>query len=238
MQTRTQIANNALSYLSAGSIVNLNDDDAKAKAIKGIFDQASREVIRTHRWSCCIGRAELSKLSRETLQSGNFGYANAYQLPTDCIRILDINGEPWSEKAEFFDLNGRQLLSDLSEIFLRYVKWEDDVSQWDPLLADAVSVKIAMKVARQITTDGISAEDLERIYRRRLEEARTVDAMEVGSGENSPLSRMLERSPLVRSGWDSMQNRFRRGQYLSLNTSTAQPAPNGIENWTQGVDEW
>jgi hypothetical protein len=235
MQTRTQIANNALSYLSAGSIVNLNDDDAKARAISGIFDQAAKEVIRTHRWSCCIGRAKLSKLADDPLQNGNFGYSGAFQLPSDCLRILDINGEPWSEKAEFFDLNGRQLLSDLGEIYLRYVRWEDDVSQWDTLLADVVSVKIAMKVARQITTDGISAEDLERLYRRRLEDARTVDAMEVGSGENSPMERLLARSPLTKVG---RATQFRRGQYLSLNTCTSIPAPNQIEGWTQGADEW
>ena len=235
MQTRTQIANNALSYLSAGSIVNLNDDDAKARAINGIFDQAAREVIRTHRWSCCIGRAKLSKLADDPLQNGNFGYSGAFQLPTDCLRILDINGEPWSEKAEFFDLNGRQLLSDLGEVYLRYVRWEDDVSQWDTLLADVVSVKIAMKVARQITTDGISAEDLERIYRIRLEDARTVDAMEVGSGENSPMERLLARSPLTKVG---QSTQFRRGQYLSLNTCTSTPSPNQIEGWTQGADEW
>ena len=236
MQTRTQIANNALSYLSAGSIVNLNDDDAKARAINGIFDQAAKEVIRTHRWSCCIGRAKLSKLADDPLQNGNFGYSGAFQLPVDCLRILDINGEPWSEKAEFFDLNGRQLLSDLGEIYLRYVRWEDDVSQWDTLLADVVSVKIAMKVARQITTDGISAEDLERIYRRRLEDARTVDAMEVGSGENSPMERLLARSPLTKVG---RATQFRRGQYLSLNTCTSIPAPdNGLDGWSQGADEW
>ena len=235
MQTRTQIANNALSYLSAGSIVNLNDDDAKARAINGIFEQAAKEVIRTHRWSCCIGRAKLSKLADDPLQNGNFGYSGAFQLPSDCLRILDINGEPWSEKAEFFDLNGRQLLSDLGEIYLRYVRWEDDVSQWDTLLADVVSVKIAMKVARQITTDGISAEDLERIYRRRLEDARTVDAMEVGSGENSPMERLLARSPLTKVG---QSTQFRRGQYLSLNTCTSIPVPDVLTGWSQGADEW
>lgn len=234
MQTRTQIANNALSYLSAGSITSINDDDAKARAIKGVFDQAAQEVIRTHRWSCCIGRAQLSQLSADTLQSGNFGYAYAYQLPTDCLRILDINGEPWSDKAEYFDLNGRQLLSDLGEIYLRYVRWEQESSLWDVLLADVISVKIAMKVARQITTDGISAEDLERIYRRRLEDARTVDAMEVGSGENSPIERLLARSPLTKIGQSS---RLRRGQFLSINANTSVPAPDP-NSLSQGSDEW
>jgi len=106
------------------------------------------------------------------------------------------------------------------------------------LLADVISVKIAMKVARQITTDGISAEDLERLYRRRLEDARTVDAMEVGSGENSPIERLLSRSPLTKVGWNS-SDRFRRGQYLSLNTCTSIPAPDdGLEGWSQGSDEW
>lgn len=201
MITKTQIANNALAYLSAGTINNIDDDDAKARAIKGVFDQSAQEVIRSHRWSCCISRVQLSQLAETTVQSGNFGYDHAYQIPVDCLRILDINGEPWSDKGEFFDLNGRKLLTDLDEVYLRYVKWVEEVSNWDVLLADAVAVKIAMKVARQITSDGISAEDLEMLYRQRLDVARTVDAMEVGSGENRPLERILNQSPLVKRGY-------------------------------------
>lgn len=201
MQTETDVANNALSFISAGRINSLYDeDDPKAGTIRAIFDSASREVMRGHRWSCCIARKTLSKNAGERDVTERFGYQHSYKLPVDSLRFLDLNGEPWTLKGRFFDVNGRDLLTNASEARIRYVKHEKDTTIWDSLLAEAIAIKIAMKVARQLTTDGISAEALLGLYKSAVMEAQRVDAMEVGSGENSPLERILESSPLVQQG--------------------------------------
>lgn len=201
MQNETEVANLALSYLSANSIVSLYDDnDEKARVLKGVFEMTSKQVMRLHRWSCCIKRAQLTQLAGEQLQSTNFGYSFAYQLPEDLLRFLEINGEPYKAKSEFLDINGRQLLSNDSSALIRYIRYERDTTKWDPLMAEAIAIKLAMVASRRITKDGIGPEALNAHYQRTVANAILVDAMETGSGENRPIERILENSPLVNRG--------------------------------------
>ena len=226
MRSQTDIANSALAYLSASPIQSFFDDeDEKSRVIKSVFDTVAMEVARKHRWSCLIKRATLSRLADAPIRSGNFGYQSQFQLPADCLRFLDLNGEPWSNKEGFMDINGRILLSDCGTANIRYVAWIEDTTQWDVSFSEAVAIKLASRIARRVTKDGISAEDLLRIFDRAVKDAQAIDAMEVGSGENSPLERMLERSPLVNAG---RGNITRRGAILGLNVSSEEPreAPN------------
>lgn len=201
MLSRTEIANSALAHLSAGSISSINDEfDEKSRVINSVFESVAKGVIRTHRWSCCIRRQELSRLSADQIKNGDFGYTNAFPLPVDCLRFLELNGEPYKGKTEFLDINGRNILTNESTARIRYVAWVEDTTQWDVLLAEAVAIRIAQRVARRITKDGMTSGQLESLYRLNLNEAVRVNAMEVGSGENSPLEQMLERSPLVKAG--------------------------------------
>jgi hypothetical protein len=201
MLSQTEIANNALSYLSAGRIITIDDTlDEKARTIKAIFETTSMEVIREHRWSCCVRRVQLARLAESPTKVGNFGYTYAYQLPVDILRFLDLNGEPWKVKTQFLDVNGDELHCNEAEAYIRYVANITDTSQWDVLLAKAVAVAIAAKVARRITKDGMSAEQLIPLYERVVAQAKHVDAMEVGSGENSPLERIIESSGIINAG--------------------------------------
>ena len=204
IMTKTDIANRALSILTSGTITDIGDTlDEKARTINAIFDIAAREVIREHRWNCCIKRAELTANDPGPTKVGYFGYQNSYTLPADCLRFLDLNGEPYRPKAEFMDINGRELLTNAAEARIRYVAdmtADADVAVWDVSLAAAVSVKIAMLVGRRITKDAMSYEDLYQLYQRELDTARRLDAMELGSGENRPIERIIENSPLINHG--------------------------------------
>ena len=221
MTSKTDIANSALAYLSATSIQDFDDDeDEKARVIKSVFDTVAKEVARKHRWSCLIRRATLSKLSEAPILSGNFGYRSQFQLPDDCLRFMDLNGEPYKAKVEFMDLNGRRLQANCDEANIRYVAWIEDTNEWDASFAEVVAIKLAMRIARRITKDGISSEDLYRIYKDALRDAQSIDAMEMGSGENSPLERMLERSPLVNAG---RQRNITRGEILGWNVNLEEP---------------
>lgn len=202
--TKLEVANRALSILTSGTITDLDDAlDEKARSIKAIFDIAAREVMREHRWSCCIKRAELTASETSPTKVGYFGYQFSYPLPTDCLRFLDLNGEPYRPKSEFMDLNGRDLLSNAGTAHIRYVAdmtADADVLLWDVSMAAAISVKIAMMVGRRITKDGMSYEELYQLYQRELDTARRLDAMEMGSGENRPIERIIENSPLINHG--------------------------------------
>jgi len=220
--TKTEVANNALAFLAAGRISNVLDfDDEKSRQINAVFDSVAKQVIRSHRWSCCIKRATLVQLTELPTVSRSYGYLYKYQLPSDSLRFLDINGEPWSDKTLRFDINnGSELHTDDATVNIRYVAWISEPAEWDVLLAEAVSAKLAQRIARRITKDGISGEELEGHYQRAVSNAMRVDAMEVGSGENSPLERILETSPLVQAGSNGA---FSRNTILGINVNYEVP---------------
>ena len=218
MITKTDIANQALSLLSAGTITNvLDNDDSKSRVINANFDSTAKEVIRSHRWSCCVRRATLSRLADAPTKTPTFGYDYKYQLPSDSLRFLDLNGEPWKNKTETFDINGKELHTNETLAHIRYIAWVENTEEWDVLLAEAVGIKLAMRIARQITKDGMSGEQFFPLYQQVLAKAIHVDAMEVGSGENSPIENMLESSMIVNAGYDGV---YRRGEVLGINVNT------------------
>lgn len=242
MPSKTDIANSALSYLSAGSIQSLGDTgDEKARAIKAVFETCARQVIRSHRWLCCMERAELSKLADAPVKSGNFGYNYQYQLPANLLRLCEVNGEEYSPRTRLMDLNGRKLLLNDDKAFIRYVAWVDDTSQWDELMAEAVAVRIAGRVARRLTKDGLSREGFEQIYRKVLAEAVAVNAMEVGSGENNPIQAMLESSPLVNAGrsWGIHGFGLRTGSELDISEGDDTPdTPDTPDDGGDGIGDF
>lgn len=224
MLTKTTIANNALAYLAAGTITDILDTlDEKARTIKAVFDTVAQEVMRSHRWNCCIKRVQLSRLSEVPIKYGEFGYLYKYQLPSDSLRFLDLNGEPWNAKTEFLTVEGREIFTDDTVAYIRYVAHIEDVSRWDVLMADAVSIKLAMRIARRITKDGISGESLNGLYRQAIAEAMRIDAMEVGSGENRPLERIINNSPLVHAGYQSGEYGIAGRVGLELNLEEPRP---------------
>lgn len=200
MQTKTEIANQALALLSAGRITNITDNDNElSRAVNAVFDITAKQVIRSHRWNCCVRRATLVQLSESPTKTATYGFSYKYQLPSDSLRFLDLNGEPWSDKQRYLSVEGLELHTNDSKANIRYLAWVSNTEEWDVLLGEAVAVKLAMRIARRITKDGVTASDLEGHYQRVVSNAIRVDAMEVGSGENSPLERILDSSPLVNS---------------------------------------
>ena len=225
MLTKTDVANNALAYLSAEGITSVFDqENTKARVISSVFDSVAAEVMRSHRWSCLVRRVELSRLADRPLLNRTFGYQYQFELPTDNLRVLDINGEPWNRKERSFDINGRMLLMNSPKAFLRYIAHVKETAEWDVLLAEAVALKLAMRIARTITKDGASSEQLYGLYKSRIAEAQHVDAMENGSGENSPLERILDSSPLVNSAGGGRRF-FRPVDITGLNINLEEPRP-------------
>jgi len=201
MQTKTEVANQALAFLSAGTITNINDNDNElARVVSSVFDSVAKQVIRSHRWSCCTRRATLAQIAGDPVKTSSYGYAYQYQLPSDNLRFLDLNGEPWKNKQKELSIEGSVLYTNDSAAYVRYIAWISNTEEWDVLLAEAVAIKIGSRIARRITKDGMSGEQFEGLYQKAIANAQFVDAMEVGSGENSPLNRMLESSPLVNAG--------------------------------------
>jgi hypothetical protein len=196
MTTATDLANRALSHIGEMSITDITDTESKAaRTCNGLYQSIIDETLREHRWNCAIDRQTLSELSEEP----NHGFEHAFQLPSDFLRLLEVNGEQFDGSDQFHEIEeGKRLLSYSSTAEIRYVK-RIEIHEFDPLLAKAVSAGLAAAICIPLTKDAKMQAQLEALKARAISKAQRVDAIEVGSREGNPLQRILENSPLIRS---------------------------------------
>lgn len=153
-------------------------------------DEALEETLRMGRWSCATKRASLTASTAPTV--GDYSYQ--YALPATCLRVLEVNGEAIKNSDEYFEIEGAFLLSNASTCWIRYVD-KITLAACDPLLALAITVRHAAKIAAALTLPSTPA--LEGLFMKRLAEARQADAQECGSRENPGWSRVFGRSRLM-----------------------------------------
>ncbi len=220
MTTRTELANRALAHLGEAPIADIDDTTVEAARLcKEFTGDVIDEVLRCHRWNCAIDRATLSRL--DTAPDHGFDYA--YQLPSGCLRLLEVNGEQFDGSDEYFEIEaGQRVITDADAVEIRYVK-RIDVPEFDALLAKAVSLALAVEIAVPITKNDKLRETLEAAYLRALGRASKVDAIEVGSREVRPLMRLLENSPLRNSRY----GRWHRDRPLTVTTPAEEDSSTG-----------
>lgn len=200
MTTNTDLANRALSYIGESKISNIDDTGSKAARVcKEFLGDIIKEVLRSFRWNCATRRAELS----EILPAPTIGPSHAYALPTDFIRLLEVNGEQWNGSEQFQEIEGRRrLVTSSNSAKIRYIA-SIGVVDFDPMLAESIATKLAMVISVPLTANLNMQSQMANLYNRAIKQARQVDAIETGSRENNAISRLIDNSPTVNARFSS-----------------------------------
>ena len=170
MTSVVDICNRALSNKLGGSrITSLNDDSKGAKECSLAYEYVRDFVLRAHVWNCTVKRAVLSPLS----SIPEYEHAYEYQLPSDCIRILSVDTDyDWQ-------VEGRKILTDEGTVLnIRYQVRETDPAQYDSMLVEAITCRLAYDICESITQSTSKKTELERDFKRVLIEAKAMDAQE------------------------------------------------------------
>ena len=195
--TKIDICNQALLKVGQDAITSLDTSSAtneeyihSAKLCNQFYDQALDEVLRMHKWNCCMKRAIPAQLS----ETPAFGYDYAFQLPNDCVRIINV-----FDSADQYDdgmvwvVEGRAIYCDYSTIYLKYVARPQVVSALDALCAQAVICNLALKLCIPLQLNDDWAGRLQNeLHNVVLPSARSIDTI-----ENKEL--MLEESQWILS---------------------------------------
>jgi hypothetical protein len=146
MPTKTDIANMALHRIGAQRIMDLDDEDSKsARVLRDLYDGVLREVSRLAEWQCLKARTELGQLTATPA----FGWSYAYQLPSDFIRLVKLNGTEYEgQPQDDHEIEGRTLLTDAETAKIEYIKHDDNPDNYDPLLVKALVSKLRCRFAR------------------------------------------------------------------------------------------
>jgi hypothetical protein len=192
------VCNAALARLGEARIFDLEEDSAAGRACALNFPLARDEVLRAHWWNFATDRTALTQLA----EPPQFGYAHAYQLPADCLRVLEVNGvsgtgEPGSE----WEIENGRLLTDEARVVIRFIKQVTDLNLFDSLAREALIVLLASKVAPAIQggSTGKATELKEEFVRMVAPLARRVDGNESRRTRENVMDAMLAGSRALRA---------------------------------------
>lgn len=176
-QTDVNICNLALTMLGADMITDLLEDSASARKCNAVYSFIRDDVLRAHPWNFAIKRAMLPQLAAPPV----YAYDFQYQLPSDCLRVFGVSaGNDGEDDETEFEIEGRTLLTDLSEVYIRYIYRVIDPTQFDSVFCGAFAARLAAELAYSITGHGTIAASMMQIYEQKLSAARSADAQESG----------------------------------------------------------
>lgn len=167
--TVVSVCNSALVKVGADRISSITQDTKSAKILNAIFNTVRDDVLRAHRWNFAMTRATLAPTGTEP----DFEYDYQYDLPSDCLRIV----ETYPDDIDFV-VEGRTILSNESELSVVYIRRNEDPASWDSCFAEALAWRLAREVAYNLTQSNALVKQCDDAYKAQLAEARSIDGAE------------------------------------------------------------
>ena len=157
MASSVDIVNSALTKLGAKRIMDLSDTQKEAREMNAIFELRRDYLLRTYNWSFAMKRANLSAL----VSTPEWGYTLEYQLPTDCLRVVQVN-DYWdvpgyadylnSPDEEMYRIEGRTIRTNLgAPLKLRYIRKVTNSGEFDASFNEVFACDLAFNCAEALT---------------------------------------------------------------------------------------
>lgn len=173
--SKVGICNIGLIALGEDPIASLDDNRKAAILCKGRYDQIRRALLRSHPWNFAKRYARLAANTTPPL----FGYANAYALPSDALRVLLL---PDNELAKY-EVVGRDLYTDEgAPLNVVYIADVEDPHAMDSQFVDVLGLTIGGELGEAITQSPQKAVKCFGLATAKLSEGRLSVAQ-----ENSPV---------------------------------------------------
>ena len=189
MSSKVGICNSALIKLGASTIMSLTDGSKNANLCNEQYDKLRDDLLRTHPWNFAIRRAKLAQLSEVPA----FGFAHAYQLPAEWLRTVTVHDNDAGAGAVRYRIEGRRILADAPDIWLRYVAAVDDPNEMPIAFREALAWRIAADLAQAVTQSSTVQEAMLQGFRPALATAKSIDAIEDYPPEPPPSSWVIAR---------------------------------------------
>lgn len=159
MATETTIANVALGHLGVARITELADPSPAAEHCRRMWDTTRDNLLRAYPWNFAIKRIQLTA----SATAPPFGWAYAYPLPSDCLRALEVNGCPPGVGSVPYEIEGTEILTDLTTCKLRYLRKVEQVSLWSADFCELFGYELAKSIAPSLSLQTSSIQLLDAL---------------------------------------------------------------------------
>lgn len=169
MASKIQIVNYALRLLGAGRLTALDDDVEQARVADDVYDICLDDVLVDHNWNFATKRDDLAALE----DAPEFGFDVQYQLPNDCLRVVQMQ-----DLDSVYKVEGRYLLTNEGEANIIYIAQITDTTKFSPKFVSCLAARLAAEMAFPLTSSKTKEQLMWGIYKEKITEARFVDGME------------------------------------------------------------
>ena len=168
--SKVEICNLALARLGQNTIQSLSEASNAAYHCNTLYDPNRRSVLRRHPW----GFAQKTQaLSVDATTPDDYSYR--FLLPADFIRLMALVG---TTTAPDYEKRGSYLLTNESEVTIRYVYDVEDTSEFDDEFVSAFAYLLASELAIPITGDAARQQTLYAKYIMALTDAEQTNKSE------------------------------------------------------------
>lgn len=174
MATETDLANLALGHLGNARITDLSEPTVAAEHCRRMWDTCRDALLRQYPWNFASRRVRLPVLSA----APEFEWQRQYQLPSDCLKVLEVNGCPSGVGVTPWQVEGSAILTDFSDCRLKYTRRVEQVSAWDATFQELFGYELAKAIAPSLTLQASSIQMLDQLAapaRARAQEANATE---------------------------------------------------------------
>ncbi len=159
--SKVDICNLTMDHVAGGVIVSIdNPSTEQEKKCARWYDTTRRALLRSFPWTFARARFQAS---RDTAVRDS-GWADAYNLPTDLLRLNFIGDDSIGDYKGNYALEGRQILlnnSGAASVDIGYTKDAVNVPEFDSLFVDLLAVELAWRPAFSFSLSNLSVSNSE-----------------------------------------------------------------------------
>lgn len=166
------ISSRALLKVGARTISSFTDGTAEAEVAGSLYEICRDALLSAHPWNFATVQRTLAKLGTPPVAD----YANAYQLPPDCIRALSA-GQADRGRGLVYRIAKRQLWTDADDVTLTYI-FRPDEADFPPFFVMALVASLSAEFCIPLTDSTTRWEGLKKLAENELRRAKMIDSQE------------------------------------------------------------
>ena len=201
MSTPIDICNLALGHIGKPAINSFEEASSEARECRRYYDGVRRSLLQYSDWTFARRREAMALLTNDYQQRWTFKYAR----PTGVLKMLrvlppnaDLRQNP---RPNPFEVREGAVFTDVGEAVAEFTRDLTETARYSPLFIDAVSYKLAQRIARPLTKSTKLTAEMKEEAREHLSLAVEADAAQDVGRYNYDADTVIDRELRPHTFW-------------------------------------
>lgn len=196
MATKLGVYNDALELIGERALSSLTENREPRRVLDGRYDSALNYCLEAGFWNFAMRSVEIAA---DDAVTPAFGYVYAFEKPDDWLRTAALSdSETFATPLRYYVDEGSYWYSDVTPMYVRYVSngatYGLDLTRWPETFTRYVVTHLAAEICERLTQNSSKLDELRRLEKRRLADAKAKDAI------NDPVGRVPTGSWVLSRG--------------------------------------